>query len=50
MRKVDDLGIKDDWDEYASKFLAELKEKLPQENVEQFMKEAENFLEYVENN
>jgi len=49
LRKVDDLGVEDDWDQYAKEVYAKLKEKMSPEDFAQFTKEAEGFLDKVEN-
>ena len=49
VRNVKDLGIADDWDQYASSVMSELKGKLSPEILSRLTKEAEHFLDDVEN-
>ncbi len=43
----DDLGFADDFDKYAAKVLSELKEKMPPEEFEVFLRESEKFIQEI---
>ena len=43
----DDLGFADDFDEYATKVLSELKEKMTPNEFEGFLREAEKFIQEI---
>ena len=49
LRKVDDLGIEDEWEQYATGVYNQLKEKMSPGEFAQFIKESGDFLDKVEN-
>lgn len=47
IRKIDDLGIKDEWEEYSNKIMTNLEEQLTPQQLSDFMNEAEKIYENI---